>query len=874
MNEDFKVLLSVEVNDADIKSLNSKIQSAVSTVHIEFDTTELNNFKRELDAINRTLVSIGTKTASLPVNSIGVRSNGTGGSKSAAKQIQEDYKQLVYYAREISKIKIQLKGLDSNTNSRQINELKKQLSSLIDEYRKYEEYTDGLLSESQLNNLARIQDKSVRNYKEAIKKSTDKSDNKVILEMEKQEAVEIESQYKELIALKKELSNTQLKLIGLDAEKDDKQIVELNNHLKEVGRTIFKLKSQTQGRFNTEQLSGLSDLDNENAFKLSEKIAKQTDTNNLKESKKDADELNVKYKEMKDLMKQITGIKIKLEGLDEETAQAKTLNNQLLELEKRFNHLEDKHMAKLSLNQIADLEKMYQDSQYAIQEKRAKLADNAAQQSAKNIANAYKGIDRVDLSNRIQTWMNRNSAAAKDYFKDLQRIQQELKECDDAKLGNLTQQFKRITSEASAQGKTGLTFFERFKSKMSELITYISVIDVIQGASRVVRDMAQNVLSVDTAMTELYRVTDLTKAQYDSLYKTMTADAKEYGTQLDTLINATASWTRLGFDANTAEKLAGVSAMYQHVTDLDEQTAVENLVTGYKAYQDQLLELTNNDSAKAVERVADIYDNLGNQLPVSAAQVGEGMTKWASVAEMAGASIEEASALLVGGGAVTQDFDRMGNALRTSALRIRGMKGALEELGEEVDDNVESVSKMQTHILNLTKGQVNIFKEDGESFRNIYDIYDDIVKVWDKLSETDQADLLETIAGKTRANDVKAVISNWAEVEKAASVAANSEGTAREEQEKYMNSLEGKLATLEATWQNLSNTFLSSDLLKNLLESATSLLDVVDGIVDKIGSLPTIITLISGGLSAFKNVGRCRMFHLIKYANSYMCSIR
>lgn len=118
------------------------------------------------------------------------------------------------------------------------------------------------------------------------------------------------------------------------------------------------------------------------------------------------------------------------------------------------------------------------------------------------------------------------------------------------------------------------------------------------------------------------------------------------------------------------------------------------------------------------------------------------------------------------------------------------------------------------------------------------------------------------------------MIKNWDEVEKAASVAANSEGTAREEQEKYMNSLEGKLATLQATWQNLSNTFLSSDLLKNLLESATSLLDVVDGIVDKIGSLPTIITLISGGLSAFKNVGRCRMFHLFKYANSYMCSIQ
>lgn len=192
------------------------------------------------------------------------------------------------------------------------------------------------------------------------------------------------------------------------------------------------------------------------------------------------------------------------------------------------------------------------------------------------------------------------------------------------------------------------------------------------------------------------------------------------------------------------------------------------------------------------------------------------------------------------------------------------MKGQLEELGEEVDDNVISVSKMQTQILNLTKGKVNIFEDDGESFRNIYDIMKDIAGVWNDLTETDQAALLETIAGKHRSNAVSALLTHWQDVEKAASVAANSEGTAREEQEKYMNSLEGKLATLQATWQNLSNTFLSSDLLRNLLESATSLLDVVDGIVDKIGSLPTLITLISGGLSAFKNVGRCRMFHLDK----------
>lgn len=257
-------------------------------------------------------------------------------------------------------------------------------------------------------------------------------------------------------------------------------------------------------------------------------------------------------------------------------------------------------------------------------------------------------------------------------------------------------------------------------------------------------------------------------------------------------------------------------------------------------------------------------------MPVSAAQVGEGLTKFASVAEMAGASIEEASAMLVGGGAISQDFSAMGNALKISTLRIRGMRGALQELGEEVDDKIESVSKIQTQILNLTSGKVNIFEDDGKTFRNIYDVYKDIATIWNDLSDTNQADLLEIIAGKTRSNQIAALMKGWSDVEKAVNVASNAEGTAREEQEKYMNSIEGKMAALETSWQALSNSILSSDLLKWLIDAGNAVLTLADNL----GGLPTLFTTIAGGLSLFKNVGRGKMFPLNKYANCLMCSVR
>lgn len=473
---------------------------------------------------------------------------------------------------------------------------------------------------------------------------------------------------------------------------------------------------------------------------------------------------------------------------------------------------------------------------------------------ASNTKDQIKGIkdyqnlefSKKNLSNDIDAWLKKNSAAAMDFGAELKRIQSEIATADGVKLTKLKQEFISVKKEAAAAGKTGLSFVDQMK----KLLPAVSAIQVVQRGVEVVKQMATEVVSVDTSMTELKRVTSLSASEYENLYDSMVQSAKKYGAQLDTMINSTASWVRLGFDANTANKLAEVSTMYQHVTDLDEATAVKNLVTAYKGYQDQLLATTNNDSVAAVEKVADIFDKLGNELPVTAAQVGAGMNKWASVAQSAGATIEEAAAMTVGSGSVTQDFDQAGSSLKISTLRIMGMKGALEELGEEVDDDVASISSMQTKILNLTGGAVNIFEKDGKSFRNIFEIFRDIANILPKLDDTDRSQLLETIAGKNRSNSILAMLQNWDEVERALTAANDAAGTAREENDIYMDSIQGKIDSLKASWQALSNTVVDSNILKSGLDFVNGIVDGLDAIVGKIGP---IMTIIAGG-TAIKSV--------------------
>lgn len=446
---------------------------------------------------------------------------------------------------------------------------------------------------------------------------------------------------------------------------------------------------------------------------------------------------------------------------------------------------------------------------------------------------------------QITTWLNNNTKANNTYRSSVEQLQQRLRSLASSgqvpvsSLRELQQQMGAFAAQAKAAGVAGKSFGDTLKGAFTSITKYVSVATLLMKSIQTLKDMANNVMQVDTAMTELYRVSDLSSRQYDRLYDKMANSAKNYGTALSDIIDSTASWVRLGFDANTASDLAEITAMYQHVTDLDTGTAVNNLVTAYKGFETQLLEMNNGSSTAAIEMVADIYDKLGNEFAESAADVGDGLSKAASVLAQGGASIQEAAGMFTGINEVLQDSSTSGTALKILTLRIRGMKGELEELGEDVDGNVESISKMQTQILNLTHGKVNIFDDKG-NFRDIYDIMRDIASVYDELTDTERASLLETIAGKNRANAVQALISNWDSVEKATKAAYNAAGTASRENDIYMDSLEGRINSLKAVWQTFSNDFLSSSFLKGCVSVVTGIVQGLDKVQNSIGTIGMI----------------------------------
>lgn len=213
--------------------------------------------------------------------------------------------------------------------------------------------------------------------------------------------------------------------------------------------------------------------------------------------------------------------------------------------------------------------------------------------------------------------------------------------------------------------------------------------------------------------------------------------------------------------------------------------------------------------------------------------------------------------------------------LKTVSMYLRAAKTDAEEAGIETDGMANSVSELRNEILTLTKSKVDIMADDT-NFKDTYEIIKELSEVWDDLEDVDQANILELVGGKRNSNVVAALIENFSIAEEALGTSADSAGSALEENEKYLDSVQGRIDLLSASFETLSSNFISSDMMKGVINTATTLLNIVNSMVEGIGALPTLIATIATGLSAVKNVGRDKMLSLVLNMPTvvYFCRIR
>ena len=132
-------------------------------------------------------------------------------------------------------------------------------------------------------------------------------------------------------------------------------------------------------------------------------------------------------------------------------------------------------------------------------------------------------------------------------------------------------ELKNRVTEASnaikAAGKNTQSFGQHFNNLAEKFGAWFSAQQVIMKIVENIKKMVVNVRELDTAMTELKKVTDATETQYDSFLSNATTRAKQLGATLVDTVSASADMARLGYDLEGASALADSALVYKNVGD-------------------------------------------------------------------------------------------------------------------------------------------------------------------------------------------------------------------------------------------------------------------------------------------------------------------
>lgn len=326
------------------------------------------------------------------------------------------------------------------------------------------------------------------------------------------------------------------------------------------------------------------------------------------------------------------------------------------------------------------------------------------------------------------------------------------------------------------------------------------------------------------------------------------------------IISQASAWSRLGFSSEAmATKMAKYSSMFASISPgLDLDSATDGLVSTMKAFS---IGLDNADDV--VDGIMSKINIIGNSKALNNSDIVDFLTRSSSALASANNSIEESIAMGEAIVEITRDAAGAGQVMKTTSMRIRGYD-------EEVEAYTEELENLKGEIADLTKtaktpGGISLFTDETkETYKSTYKILEEISVIWDDLTDKNQAQLLEVLAGKRNGQALAALISNFKSAQESMDLMADSAGNAEKEMSVIMDSLDFKLNRLSETGTSVAQNLFKRNDMKTVVDGLTSVMNVIDSLTSKLGLFGSI-GLGAGIFAGLKNVGGDKMYSLNCY---------
>lgn len=231
----------------------------------------------------------------------------------------------------------------------------------------------------------------------------------------------------------------------------------------------------------------------------------------------------------------------------------------------------------------------------------------------------------------------------------------------DSRFDDASASAKKFASNIELAGENTKSIKSRLGDLMNTLGFSFTYAEVFQKAIEIGRKMFETVTEVDTAMTELKKVTEEADSTYTRFLENAKSRAHGLGATVADTVSATADFARLGHTLTDASSLADAAIVYKNVGDGIEDISVasESIISTMQAF---------GVEAKDAMSIVDSFNNVGNNFAISSKGIGDALLNSAASLHAAGNDIHESIALIAAANTTIQDPGKVGKCLPNNAV--------------------------------------------------------------------------------------------------------------------------------------------------------------------------------------------------------------
>lgn len=340
--------------------------------------------------------------------------------------------------------------------------------------------------------------------------------------------------------------------------------------------------------------------------------------------------------------------------------------------------------------------------------------------------------------------------------------------------------------------------------------------NVFRQIERGARQAVAAIKDIDKSIVDLQMATGDSYTNVKELVGGYNDFAKQLGATTTEVSAGASDWLRQGKSIAETNKLIQDSMVLSKVANIGSEDSTSYLTAMMKGYK------------KSVDEVSAINDSLTSidlAAAVDAGGLAEATSRVAASADLAGVSLNRLLGYEAAVGEASQEsMSVIGNSFKTIFSRMSDIKAGKLELIDE-DGTTEILSDVET-VLNNVGIQL---RSSANEFRGFDEVLDDTAKKWESLSSVQQAAVSKAFAGQRQANRFKLLMENYNTALQYEKIANESSGTAMQKfNDAYLNSIEAKQKSLQASFESLSVNIVSRDSVNGILEATQALVEFLD----------------------------------------------